>query len=108
MARKAKIPPSLTGLYRVISSTTRYAMDPANNTDDAALLELFEKKLPRKILDDLKSAKPKLTGSKEGTKPFIKPKQYKAFKKMVADGATDENICQWIWEDVIQDDSGGC
>ena len=81
-------------------------MDPANNADDAALLELFEKKLPMTILRDLKSAKPKLTGSKDGSKPFINKKQNKAFQKMVADGATDDAICQWIWEDVIRDDSG--
>ena len=93
-------------LYRVISTTTRYAMDPATNADDAALLKLFAEKLPKAILDDLQSAKPKLTTSKDGSKPFINKKQNKTFQKMVADGATDDAICQWIWEDVIRDDSG--
>ena len=81
-------------------------MDPANNADDAALLELFEKKLPLIILRDLESPKPKLTGSKDGSKPFINKKQNKAFQKMVDNGATKDAICQWIWEDVIRDDSG--
>jgi hypothetical protein len=75
----------------------KLSLDPHADWD-RSLVELFSKKLPRAILQNLKA----LTSAKDGCKPLISKKQ----AKVIQEKADSDGIEKFIWEEIILDESG--
>ena len=69
---------------------------------DKAIIDLFRKRLPEAVVENLKA----LTAAKDGCKPLISKKQAKSIKEKAESGASQEELYQFIWEDIILDESG--
>lgn len=69
---------------------------------DRDMIDLFRKELPKAIFVNLKA----LSTAKDGCKALISSKQRKSVEKKAADGSTQEELYEFIWEEIILDESG--
>lgn len=69
---------------------------------DRNMIDVFRKKLPEAIAANLKA----LTVAKDGCKALVSKKQAKAIKEKMDNGTAPEELHDFIWNDIILDESG--